>query len=129
MIKKYFLGFIGFIGISLLLYIGFLYFTYLDEKITTGSGYGFQIGSTKKEVFDQILNMYENDIERYRIYKNQEYENEFLFSPQKKDFVNLENYNEWKFYFDKIHWDFIFFEFQNDKLILIHRHRQFYELP
>ena len=44
------------VGVGLLLlvptlYIGYLYVTYIDKTITTGSAYGFEIGQSKEEAY------------------------------------------------------------------------------
>jgi len=41
-------------------YIGFLYFTYIDESINTGSAYGLVIGENKSDTYKRLKNKFEN---------------------------------------------------------------------
>jgi hypothetical protein len=117
------------------LYIGFLYFPYFDEKITEGSGYGLKVGMSKKETYEILLKEYGEDVERYSIYKRRYYDQklEFLdrhpYSLSNFNYDNLAQYDGWEIYFHEIAWDYLFVEFWKGKLITIHRHRQYYELP
>ena len=136
MANKIFLRFFITLGTVVVLYIGFLYFSYLDEKITEGSGYGLEIGMSKKEVYEIILKEYGEDIERYRIYKRQyisdpklKYIGMYSFFKSDFNYDDLVQYDGWEIYFHEISWDYIFMEFWKGKLITIHRHRQYYELP
>jgi hypothetical protein len=123
MANKIFLRFFITLGTVVVLCIGFLYFSYLDEKITEGSGYGLEIGMSRE------------DIERYRIYKRQyisdpklKYIGMYSFFKSDFNYDDLAQYDGLQIYFHEIAWDYIFMEFWRGKLIAIHRHRQYYEL-
>ena len=49
MANKIFLRFFITLGTVVVLYIGFLYFSYLDEKIIEGSGYGLKMECPKRK--------------------------------------------------------------------------------
>ena len=135
MVKKIILWFFITLGSVVILYLSFLYFSYTDEKITEGSGYGLKIGISKKEVYEIIFKKYGKDIERYGIYKRRYYDQKlkyidrFPFSLSDFNYDDMAQYAGWGFYFDEIHWDYLFVEFKEGKLITIHRHRQYYEVP
>lgn len=135
MAKKIILGIFAFFGLVLILYLGFLYFSYIDESISAGNGYGLKIGMSKKETYENILKKYGKTIKRYAIYKRRyydqklEYIHRYSFSLSKFSYDDLAQYSGWEFYFHKIYWDYLFMEFKEGKLITIHRHRQYYELP
>lgn len=135
MVKKFIIRFFISIGAFLCLYIGFLYFSYMDKKITTGTGYGLKIGSSKKDAYDIIIKNYGENIWRYSIYKSRyqdqkkEYIDTFNFSLSQLGYEDLDEYTGWRFFLEESHWNYLYLEFQDGKLATIHRHRQYYELP
>ena len=129
MVKKIILRTLIFFGSILIIYIGFLYFSYFDESINEGKGYGFKIGIPKKEAYEVIIKKYGEDFIRYRVYQEKKVVNEHSFDLRRISYDDLSKYSGWKFYFHEIASDFILLEFERDKLVAIHRHRQYYELP
>lgn len=111
-------------------YFGYFYFTYIHDTVTKGEGYGFVIGENKSEVFQRAKILFENE----DIYYRPEQINKKGFLRVKMKFTKenqkeFSNFNLWKFYFGDQHIDHIDFKFENEKLVEIHRHRQYFELP
>lgn len=133
----------GFVSILYVLIVSIILFsalTWYHSEIKLGSAYGFSIGDSKKMVYGVASKEFKGDISRVGLYKNVkpylttgEYWNEknfkhkFLFS--KGGLVKLSGYNSWRFYFHENVWDFIELEFHEGSLSIIHRHRQYFELP
>ena len=129
MAKKIILRTLISFGAVLIIYIGFLFFSYLDESIREGKGYGFKIGIPKKEAYEVIIKKYGEDILRYRVFQEKKFIDEHPFDLRRISYEDLAKYSGWKFYFHEIAWDYILLEFQKDKLVSIRRHRQYYEFP
>jgi len=127
---KVFLVGIGIVSILIGGYVGYLWITYIDDTITVGSGYGFEIGSDKEEVFVTLKELYA-DKKISVEYEYNPYDQSQSKFPQ-LDFVKdrplFYSKNLWTFYFNHID-NILEFRFENGKLIEIYRHRQFFELP
>ena len=48
--------------LAILFLVAYYYFTYIDENITQGSGYGFSIGKDKRTVFNGVSKDYSKKI-------------------------------------------------------------------
>ena len=129
MIEKVFFRTLIFFGLIIIIYIGFLYFSKLDESIRSGKGYGFEIGMSKKEAYEVIIKKYGEDFVRYRIYQGKDYKGTHSFDLSRISYDNLNKYSEWELYFHKVSWNYISLEFHKNELVAIHRFRQYYELP
>ena len=82
-----------------LIYIGYLYATYIDDTVNTGSAYGFTIGQSKHEAYRIIQNKY-RDGEISKIDTIQDRESEHALHPWlNNEFQNIhevkERFNEW----------------------------------
>ncbi len=104
--------------------------TYIDETITEGEAYGFNIGDTKLEVFARAKNGYLNktvfilhplDKNDFGPHKQMSFEDEY--------FKLIEDRDKWTFYFDKRFFNFLKLTFEHEKLTGIHRHRKNFEMP
>lgn len=104
--------------------------TYLDETITEGKAYGFTIGESKFEVFEEAKDSYQNKA----VYILYPLDNNG-FGPHTKIYFQVEDYkliedrDIWTFYFDEGFFDLLKLKFENGKLTKIHRHRKHFELP
>ncbi len=104
-------------------YFGYLILTYLDETITEGEKYGFEIGDTKAEVFEG---------ETIYILHPLDHQN---FGPHKKISFNDDEYSfiagrgRWEFYFNEGFFDSIKLTFSVNQLKKIYKHRKKFELP
>ena len=134
---------IGFI-ILLLAYPVYLWVTYINEAVTTGSGFGFQIGDTKREVYSE-LNAALTELSG----KNGKAFIQIKSNPQLAPFIateddfdvmirprfheigyeGFEKQDVWKFYIDASYFNTLKLEFCDGKLCRIYRHRKYFELP
>lgn len=130
--------------IVILAYPFYLWVTYINETVTTGSGFGFQIGDTKKEVYNKL-----NVALREASGKNEEVfiqiksnsqvakflatESDFyvMIKPLFHDigFYEFEKNDLWQFYIGGSYFNTLKLEFCEGKLCRIHRHRKYFELP
>lgn len=124
-----FLKYAGILTVALIvLFISFLYLSYLNETIIEGEGYGFTIGMTKEEAFKAAKFTYQEK-KMFVIYSNDE--DRSISSIEKisfsdENFVKLQNYNVWSFFYGR---NSIDLTFGDGALIEVHRHRQYFELP
>ncbi|CAI2718659.1 hypothetical protein [Nitrospina watsonii] len=128
-IKKVLLIILAVLFLIPILYVGYLYVTYLEEYVTTGSGYGFTIGEGKEDVFNKLSQKYGSKVKRYRFYKDREIYSKDKIEFSDEEYNGLKGYDKWKFYFDEKHIDYLAFYFEEDNLVKIERHRQYFELP
>ena len=129
MVKKIIFRTLVFFGSVLIVYIGFLYFSYFHETINLGEGYGFKIGISKKEAYEIVVKKYSEDIVKYQVLDRKKFIDEQPFAHPGMNLNKIIKYTGWIFYFHETYWDYIHLEFERDKLVAIHRHRQYYELP
>lgn len=123
---------IGSIVLLIAGYIGYLAATYIDESIKIGTAYGFEIGSSKKQSFDDIKDSL-NQFPQLVIYysygrKAGDYE---IVLPTDNDYSKIEQQDRWILLLDG---DGEFFNvikltFRENKLIEINRHRKYFEMP
>ena len=104
--------------------------TYIDEKIIIGQGFGFKIGDTKEDTFQNII-------------KNYQDQNVFIlypldgkgYGPHRKlkfkqdDYKLIQDRAKWVFYFTEDFFDSLDLTFKDNNLIEIYRHRKKFELP
>jgi len=109
-------------------YILYLKATYIEEEIETGSAYGFTVGDTKDAVYKNAKTLYADRkvFIRYPI-ESDGYGPIYEFTFSDVDYEKIKNDKKWEFYFDKM--DSIRLIFEGEHLVLIHRHRQHFELP
>ena len=132
------------ITIFLIAYPIYLWITYIDETVTSGSAYGFDIGSSKSVAYENLnpaFNKIKNSNDRiFFILKVDSGMEESLAT--KRDFdvmvesrfhdVGLEKFqgnDNWHFYVNGSVFDTLKLEFCDEKLCRIHRHRKNFEIP
>jgi hypothetical protein len=110
--------------------VGYLWGTYIDETITSGEGYGFEIGETKEQVYYKASEFFQ-DSKVFFLYPLDEQgidpEKEFKFSTE--EYKVIKNRDVWKFYSNESFIDFITLAFKKGELVEIRRRRQKFELP
>ena len=123
---------IGLIVLLIAGYIAYLAATYIDESVTVGSAYGFEIGSAKKQSFDDIkklLTLYPHLVIYYSYgSKAGDYE---LVLPTDNEYSKIEQQDRWTLLLDGDNefFNVIKLSFRENKLIEIYRHRKYFELP
>ena len=121
---------VGIVICTVLLYVGWLWLTYIDDTIVSGEGYGLKIGETKIQVFDRAANSFQDEkiFILYPIDKRG-------YGPHRKfEFTSagyqlIKDRNMWKFYYSDGFFDSLKLTFRDEHLIEIHRHRKKFELP
>jgi hypothetical protein len=103
--------------------------TYIDNTVTEGHAYGFQIGDSKELTYEKARKVYTGE-DVYILYPLDSND----FGPHKKITFNDNEYDmvvnrdHWEIYFNNEYRDFIKLSFRNKLLISIYRHRQIFEL-
>lgn len=112
-------------------YVAYLAATYIDETVTSGSAYGFEIGTTKQDALSSSVRLsgYPNAV-IYVSYGPRAGDN-FSIAPSAAQLDELESHHEWEVLLDD---DGNFFNtirltFGDGRLVEIHRHRKHFELP
>ncbi len=122
-----------FTGVGVVLYvggyIGYLYATTIHDVVKGGDKYGFQIGMTKEEVWHQLPEMGEQTPIGYVFSRPRLEYGPLRFDAEFKQRIFQEE--RWGLYYDEDYKfsDGIKLTFQNDKLVEMYRHRQYWELP
>ena len=123
---------ISFLVLLIAGYIVYLAATYIDESVTVGSAYGFEIGSPKGQSFNDIrklLNQYPNLV-IYYTYGNKAGDNEIVL-PIDNEYSKIEQQDRWALLLDGDgeFFNVIKLSFNENKLVNIYRHRKYFELP
>jgi hypothetical protein len=112
-------------------YIVYLWATYLDKTITSGSAYGFEIGASKQQTLTSSgrLPNYPGAV-LYVSYGPRAGDN-FSIPPLPSNLPQLQLHDNWEVLLDgKGEFsNIIRLKFRDDRLIEIYRHRQNFELP
>jgi hypothetical protein len=128
-----FLKILIFVLVSILaLYVAFLWITYIDNTTTSGSKYGFTIGTSKEEVYDQIILQQQPYPDLYFYVRTGKQSKDLIEAPVKSvPLARIKNYERWELQFDGKHeyFNVLKLTFVENRLIEIHRHRKYFELP
>jgi len=116
----------------LAIYIIFLWVTYIDKTIVSGSKYGFTIGDEKKEVYKNIKNLQKTYPNLHFYIRTGERSRDFIEAHVSS--VPLEKINgfeSWGLQYDGKHeyFNVLKLKFDESHLIEIYRHRKYFELP
>ena len=113
-------------------YIAYLAATYIDESVTAGSAYGFEIGSSKKQSVQNVKNLLDKypNLVIYYSYGEKAGDNETVY-PIDNVYSKIEAQNHWTLLLDGEgeFFNVIKLDFNDKKLIRIYRHRKYFELP
>jgi hypothetical protein len=129
--------------IAIAIYISYLWVTYIDETVSDGEAYGFQIGESKFDTYEKagsVLSHIENSRGLYiqvKVTKESEellatrIDYSLLVQTRLHDvgFGRFSELDRWEFYFDGSFFNSITLKFCENKLCEIHRHRKYFELP
>ena len=110
-------------------YLAYLWATYIDETVTSGTAYGFAIGASKQESLTSANRISTNAVV-YVSYGPRAGDH-FTVTPVPSHIEQLQQHDQWDVLLDG---DGKFFNsvrltFRNGELAEIHRHRQHFELP
>ena len=118
--------------IAALLYIGFIWATYIDDTITTGQKYGFIIGSTKLETYKNVAQLIEKHpkLQIYISYGPRAGDN-LIFTPTRDNYEIVQKHNQWSLLLDGDgeFFNVIKLKHENNNLYEIYRHRKYFEAP
>ena len=118
-------------GLAIGGYVTYLWVTYIDETVTSGTAFGFTIGATKHEALASAGALTNHpDTVVYVSYGPRAGDN-FTVPPSPTHIGQLQGHDRWQVLLDG---DGNFFNstrliFRDGKLAEIHRHRQHFELP
>lgn len=112
-------------------YIGYLWATYLDETVTSGTAYGFTIGASKQETLRSASSLRSHPHAVVYVSYGPRAGDNFTIAPSPTHIEQLQGHDRWDVLLDG---DGKFFNsarltFRDGKLVEIHRHRQHFELP
>jgi len=123
---RIFLG-LGLVIALILGYVGFMWISYTCKSVIEGSGYGYSIGSSKVEALSTAEKLYRKKQITLGCNRYDEEDPRNNLINITKDASLFYKEEKWEFYFSCD--SFVTLHFENDHLIEIHRHRQYFELP
>jgi len=110
--------------------VAFLYLSYINDYVRSGSAYGFRIGASKVECYTAVEREFRGK-NVYIVNPTRKSTADFL---RKIDFdrgehVMFYSLDRWDFYFDERLASSLELYFENDSLVEIHRKRAYFEFP
>ena len=129
---KFLLGIVLSPIIALAFYLVFLWATYIDETIISGEKYGFTVGSSKEDVFQNVLLQHKShpDLFLYINYGGQA--GDYIEVPASSiSFQEIKDFKEWTLLYDGEgeYFNVLRLRFDDASLASIYRHRKNFELP
>ena len=113
-------------------YIAFLWVSYISETTSSGSAYGFSVGSTKAESAAAFTRFRQQHPEAvvYVSYGHRAGDH-FTVPASVTQRDLLVPHDQWNILIDghKQFWNVVRLNFEGDTLVSIYRHRQYFELP
>ena len=118
-------------ALAILALAGVAYFaaTFIDERVTSGEAYGFEIGQTKDQVAEAIRAIYPDGLFVRRTIDGEMTGPKVPFAMPANGFGPFLGKDEWELHFDDDSIDLILLRFSDGRLTEIWRHRQTAELP
>lgn len=113
-------------------YVAFLWITYIDKTIVTGSDYGFTIGETREKVYEKIMLQQESYPSLHFYVRTGDRSRDFIErSVNSVQLDRIREFERWGLQYDGKHEYFngLKLKFSKNTLIEIHRHRKYFELP
>ena len=118
--------------ILIALYIVFLWATYIDDKVTSGSKYGFTIGLSKEDTFGSIETLQSNypNTKIYISYGHRAGDH-ITLPPTNDSFTKIQKHEQWELLLDGDgeFFNIIRLQFEGGSLSEIYRHRKYFEGP
>lgn len=127
--------------IAFLCYGFYIWYTYINDTVTSGNAYGFTIGDSKPETYKKsylALSKLSDNVyieirvtpEASRLLATNS-DHTILASSLLHDvgYPGFEKKNGWGFYFEASYFNSLTLRFCNERLCEIHRHRKSFELP
>ena len=95
---RVFLAGVGIVAILITGYFGYMWITYIDDIVSAGSGYGFEIGNSKDEVVATVKKLYKYKKLSlgYNVYDKSDARNKIL--DLEKDSSLFYEEDSWRFY-------------------------------
>lgn len=130
--------------ILLVSYPLYLWMTYIDESVYSGSAYGLHIGASKREVYDAIpLALYKlkghgdsvfiqiKSSEKTAAILAAKVGSGVMIKPlfDEVGFDSFAKKDSWRFYINASFFNTLKLDFCDEKLCKIRRHRKYFELP
>lgn len=125
-------------------YVGYLWYTYIDDTIKSGQGYGFSIGDGKDVTYKKAsgalakLKNY-NSLVYIEIKSDAYISKQLAVDPGHTVMVEallhdvgysgFKMKNQWDFYFNGSYFNKLSLKFCDEKLCEIYRHRKYFEFP
>ena len=113
-------------------YVGYLAATYMDETVTSGSAHEFSIGSSKQQALAQasaLRDAHPNAV--IYVDSGPRAGDRFTVPPAVDSIEKLRAHDQWSYQLDgpTEFVNTIRLKFIDDRLVEIHRHRKYFELP
>ena len=121
--------------------IFYLWYSYIDETIVSGSAYGFTIGDSKLETYEKtspaLSKLGDNVYMEIKVTPetagvlatNPNYTILVSSFFHEVGYPSFETRNRWDFYFNGSYFNKLSLIFCNKKLCEVYRHRKYFELP
>lgn len=112
-------------------YVAYLAATYIDETVTFGSAYGFDIGASKQHAFASVAQLEKHPNAVIYASYGPRAGDYFTVSPLPERFEQLQKHDRWDVLLDGDgqFFDSVELTFRDNRLVKIYRHRQHFELP
>ena len=112
-------------------YVGYLWATYIDETIVSGSAYGFSVGATKEEALASAKSMRGYPAAAVYVSYGHRAGDHFTFKVSQATLEHLQEHEQWEVLLDGTgrFFNTVRLTFRGGRLVKIHRHRQHFELP
>lgn len=112
-------------------YAGYLWATYLDETVVSGTAYGFTIGASMEEALGAARNLRDHPHAVVYVSHGQRAGDRSTIAPAQARIDQLQMYDQWDVLLDGADnfFNSIRLTFRDGKLVEIHRHRQYFEFP
>ena len=129
---KFLLGIVLSPIIALAFYIAFLWITYIDETIVSGEKYGFRVGASKEEVFQNVLLQQKEHPSLFLYLNHGDRAGDYIeVQPNSISLLEVKNHKVWTLLYDGKgeYFNILRLKFDHARLAMIYRHRKYFELP
>lgn len=112
-------------------YVGYLWATYLDETVVSGTAYGFTIGASKQEALAAARSFNDHPHAVVYVSYGARAGDHFSIAPSQARIEQLQAHDQWDVLLDGADSFFnsVRLTFHDGRVVEIHRHRQYFELP